>query len=104
MPNADSSCTLSSANSQHCAHPEQVYSSYARSHLYYAAELLLLVILLLLVETTVRAGWAWVACGCILQAAERAKWAKWACAMVVPAGSAMNHPSWAHGLPTCPFL
>lgn len=48
-----------------CCHPdEQVYSSYARSHLYYAAELLLLVILLLLVETTVRRGGAepvWVA-------------------------------------------
>lgn len=30
-----------------------MYSSYARSHLYYAAELLLLAVLLLLVETTV---------------------------------------------------
>lgn len=38
------------------APPQQVYSSYARSHLYYAAELLLLVILLLLVETTVGMG------------------------------------------------
>lgn len=34
----------------------QVYSSYARSHLYYAAELLLLAVLLLLVETTSYAG------------------------------------------------
>jgi hypothetical protein len=32
----------------------QVYTSYARSHLYYAAELLLLAILLLLIDTTVR--------------------------------------------------
>ena len=46
-----------------CHPDEQVYSSYARSHLYYAAELLLLVILLLLVETTVRRGGAGVGVG-----------------------------------------
>lgn len=37
----------------------KVYTSYARSHLYYAAELLLLAILLLLIETTSYAGVAW---------------------------------------------
>lgn len=33
----------------------KVYSSYARSHLYFAAELLLLAILLLLIDSTVSA-------------------------------------------------
>ncbi|EFN56001.1 hypothetical protein CHLNCDRAFT_145389 [Chlorella variabilis] len=40
-------------------HNTFVYTSYARSHLYYAAELLLLAILLLLIETTSYAGVAW---------------------------------------------
>lgn len=35
------------------AFPLQVYTSYARSHLYYAAELLMLAILLVLIETVV---------------------------------------------------
>ncbi|PSC69540.1 Callose synthase 5 [Micractinium conductrix] len=37
----------------------KVYTSYARSHLYYAAELLLLAILLMLVDMTSYAGIAW---------------------------------------------